>query len=991
MTTDHRAAPGDTLDDRYVLKQIIGQGGMGQVFWGEQINLGRKVAIKILRTRAEDRSEEYEARFRREALAASRLAHPNIVQIVDYGQDPDLGMYLVMEFLIGRNLAEIIDDGPAPSPHRIADILAQTLAALEAAHGSKILHRDIKPANIMACDVPGRPDFVKVLDFGIARALDGGLGDLKLTRAGTVCGTPAYMAPEQATGKTLDGRADLYAVGTILYEMLTGHLPFDETNPMDYLLRKVQEDAPLPDVMASGGDVPLELAAICSRGIARHPDHRYADAATFRKALEGWLRDAGDAPHRPRGEATATGTPAPAVPAASPAAGGEHKLEADTWAVLRQQDDGDAPELLAPTPPQASAAAAPPAPAEPYPRLGQRVVGREALLDELADALDQAEAQGWSGWVLYGHRGSGRSRLLSAAAARAGAAGWELFVVRPTATGLSPYLVPGDLLMPPRDEGPRLVVVDDLDLFPETVQEAFLTPTYFQDRPTLVLGAAVARSGAQTGARSRELPPLTTAERAQLTAECLGDAPPPDGPQRDFPAWLQHRLHLDVERGRLVPDAAGVWHYPDGPPWTGRMGSSTETATLVRDRVRDLPPLLQRLLRLLALAPAGLERDGLSRLDTGDESVDDLLERLLQAQLVEVRGVLWSIGSRTLAESLRAEIRPREQGRLSVELADLCAHAARYARGARRRQLHLQEAVLREAAGQRNQAAQRLRDVAELMRWIEQPERAIAPLRHALALSHGEVEWTTREIRLATDLATALSAAGNPKAAWELLEQIEVRQRLSPEYPARVALGRARALAVENLPAATEAFELATRLAGEAQDSFLEIAVRLAHAGLLIRRRDRANAARQVEGAQATLQLGDLPPHHAAEVELRLARALARTGDKDRARQGYRRVIDEAERQGLDHAVARAHLGLASLLIERGDPKGAGRHIDAVRSDRDLEPVIKARAALNRGLLATILRDPEMAQACHREALGWSCAAGWAGGIRQAKQSLERG
>ncbi len=1002
MSPGDHAAPGDTLDGRYALKEVIGQGGMGQVFRGEQINLGRTVAIKVLHTRLEDRTEEYEARFRREALAASRLGHPNIVQIVDYGRDPRLGLYLVMEFLVGHNLAEIIAGGPSPSPERSADILGQTLAALEAAHAAQILHRDIKPANIMACDVPGRPDFVKVLDFGIARALDGGLDDLKLTRAGTVCGTPTYMAPEQAMGKPLDGRADLYAVGTILYEMLTGHLPFDEVNPMDYLVRKVQSDAPAPDVLANGRDVPPALAAICARGIARDPDLRYPDAAAFRIALEQWLRG-GDA------EPAARRAPRPAP--AAPPRGGE-RLEADTWAVLRQQDGAAAPELtpLGPgagdadpfaTAPGAAAlrpagpspTGPPPAAAadRPYPPLGERLVGRDTLLDELADALDQTEACGWSGWLLEGPRGAGRSRVLAALAAHAGAAGWELTFARPTAPGGSPFLVPGDLLAPPRDQGPRLVLVDDLDLFAEPLQAAFYTATYFQDRPTLVCATAATARAAPVGVQRRPLPALTAADRQRLIGGCLGDVVAPSAPEADFPAWLQQRLQLDVERDRLAPDEDGTWRYRDAPPWAQAMGSSTEVEALVRDRVGDLPPTAQRLLRLLALSPLGLERDGLSHLELDRAEVDAALEQLARRRLVEARGLLWQVGSRSVGEALRAQIRPHERGRLYAELSEIAARAAGFARGVRRRQLHLQEAALLEAGDQPGRAADRLAGVADLLRWIEQPERAVAPLRHALALSRGEVEWTTREIRLTASLADALTATRNPKAAWELLEAIEIRPRLDAVYRARVALSRARALAVENLPPAVEAFEQAVLEADEASDRFLAIAARLSSAAHLRRRRDRDGAARLVDQAAERLQRGGLGDAEGIEAGLRLARALAKAGDREGARARYRAVREDAERLGVDHGAARARLGLAGLLIERGDPKGAGRHLDAVRSDLELEPVIKARAALNAGLLATILRDPDGASACHREALGWSCAAGWAEGIRQASATLGRG
>lgn len=292
------ARAGVILDGRYQLDRPVGRGGMGMVFRATQLNLGRTVAVKVLPTDLLERGGEFEVRFRREALAISKLQHPNIVQVLDFGRDPHFGLYLVMEYLDGRSLDEVMFEDHPVAPRRAADLLIQALSALEAAHAASILHRDIKPANMMACDVPGRPDLVKVLDFGVARPLGRELDSWKLTRDGMVCGTPLYMAPEQATAAGLDARADVYAAGTVLYEMLAGHLPFDETAPMDCLAIKVAEDPPPLRALSSGDPVPRSsVRSACAPSPASPTGASATPPVSAKPWSNGWAaRRAG---HRP--------------------------------------------------------------------------------------------------------------------------------------------------------------------------------------------------------------------------------------------------------------------------------------------------------------------------------------------------------------------------------------------------------------------------------------------------------------------------------------------------------------------------------------------------------------------------------------------------------------------------------------------------------------------------------------------------------------------
>src|SRR5256712_6358504 len=211
----------------------MGRGGMGKFSRARHGARDRLVCLKMLKpTLLEDSSVV--GRFEREALAASRLNHPNSIQVLDFGRnDTDGSLYIVMEYVQGKDLRLVLRDEWPLEEARLCNIMAQVLSALGEAHAHNVIHRDLKPENIMVEQRRDQTEFVKVLDFGIAKILDSDMPGL--TRNDVVCGTPQYMAPEQATGSQLDARCDLYAVGVILYQMATGHLPFDGQNSMEVL------------------------------------------------------------------------------------------------------------------------------------------------------------------------------------------------------------------------------------------------------------------------------------------------------------------------------------------------------------------------------------------------------------------------------------------------------------------------------------------------------------------------------------------------------------------------------------------------------------------------------------------------------------------------------------------------------------------------------------------------------------------------------------
>ncbi|NVB38895.1 protein kinase [Pseudenhygromyxa sp. WMMC2535] len=271
---------GEVLADRYEIVERVGEGGMGTVYLGRHVTLGKPVALKVLRSDFLDRRDLAE-RFLREAQAASRIGHENIVDIMDFGQTPEGAPYFVMEHLDGLELDELLDrEGRLPWP-RARGIVLQIARALSAAHRCGVIHRDLKPGNVLLVNRDANPDYVKLLDFGIAKLED----EAALTHDGCVFGTVAYMAPEQALGTTVDARADIYALGCVAFELLTGQLPFEARNPQAMLDMHIEDPPPKPRELAPYADIPEAVEDAILRALAKDPDERFEDMADFVRAL----------------------------------------------------------------------------------------------------------------------------------------------------------------------------------------------------------------------------------------------------------------------------------------------------------------------------------------------------------------------------------------------------------------------------------------------------------------------------------------------------------------------------------------------------------------------------------------------------------------------------------------------------------------------------------------------------------------------------------
>ena len=266
---------GQILGGRYRLIELLGQGGMATIYRAADNGLGRDVALKLLRSEYL-RDPDFSSRFRQEAQAAASLSHPNVVTVYDYGEDPS-GPFIVMELVDGEDLATILRRSGALPPRQAARIASGVGRALAAAHASGIVHRDVKPGNVLI----GRDGRVKVVDFGIARAV----AEAQVTLPGTTLGSVHYFSPEQARGEPATAASDIYSLGIVLYEMLTGVRPWEGDSAASVALARLS--GPIPDPTSVRESVPPELGVIVRTALARAPADRFASASAMADALDG--------------------------------------------------------------------------------------------------------------------------------------------------------------------------------------------------------------------------------------------------------------------------------------------------------------------------------------------------------------------------------------------------------------------------------------------------------------------------------------------------------------------------------------------------------------------------------------------------------------------------------------------------------------------------------------------------------------------------------
>src|SRR3954469_1166379 len=297
---------------------------MGLVYDGHDATLDRRVAIKTILTRNLDEAtaKHYEMRFRREVRAVARLNHPNIVQVYDFGTEGDLA-YIVMEFIQGRELKDMLDAKEGLELGKIFKLMGELLDALDFAHEAGVIHRDVKPANVMI-DSAGH---AKLADFGVARVTEASGDQAEATRAGAMVGTPSYMSPEQIQGQTIDRRTDIFSAGILFYQLLTGQKPFEGTG-MGLAMKIVQNDPVPPTTLVQ---IPPVIDAVVARALAKTPEERYQTAREFAADLKRILE--GKEP-----EAT---MPAPAAPPAAARAAAPTPAEKEFWEGVKNSDDAE--------------------------------------------------------------------------------------------------------------------------------------------------------------------------------------------------------------------------------------------------------------------------------------------------------------------------------------------------------------------------------------------------------------------------------------------------------------------------------------------------------------------------------------------------------------------------------------------------------------------------------------------------------------------------
>jgi len=337
QSAERDALLGTLLAGRYRIEALIGSGGMGAVYRAEHVHMRKAVAVKVLHKEM-TAFPEVVARFEREAVAAGRIEHPHVVSASDFGQLEDGSFYLVLEFIEGQSLAKLVSKTRTLPATRALRITRQIVEALSAAHGLGIVHRDLKPENVMLVDKDGDQDFVKVLDFGIAKIkVEETIEQPALTQIGTVFGTPEYMSPEQARGELVDARADLYTVGVILYEMLAGVSPFKDDDLVVVLTRHLTLDPPpLPS------SVDPQVVALVLLLLKKSRDERVQSASELIDRIDAILEAPGSA-------AGFAGIPASGVMRAGRGA----RSSADVTVVEAQLAEGFAPTILGETTPHA--------------------------------------------------------------------------------------------------------------------------------------------------------------------------------------------------------------------------------------------------------------------------------------------------------------------------------------------------------------------------------------------------------------------------------------------------------------------------------------------------------------------------------------------------------------------------------------------------------------------------------------------------------------
>ncbi len=965
---------GRTVGGSYTLQELVGVGGMGRVYRAEQGILGRTVAVKVIHPHLLG-DEQTVARFYTEARAASRLNHPNSVGVIDFGRTDDGILYLVMEYLKGKDLSMVMhEEGPLPFP-RICDTLDGVLSALGEAHALGVVHRDLKPENIIVMQFRSGQDLVKVVDFGLATIVGG--GGTSITAPGLVCGTPDYMSPEQGRGERVDGRGDLYSLGVVLFELLTDELPFVADTPTKVVLRHINDPVPDPREVAPHRDIPPALAEAALRALSKSPAARFQSAEEMQEAIKRIGTGL-------RSETAGT------VACQSCGARNPESMRFCGSCGSRLSPVERAPVVRTSLTPRSSF----------RPRVSERaLVARSAEIEQIARA--RSEAVGRPCRIhISGEPGVGKSRLLSEVAARAARAQEVVVAAGPHPSGAAvPYGAAWTLLaglLDVEEQGlERLIAQDGVFTEPmvragisEVVHPTGLAGFEGRDRAGAVATAlatavrvaagrspggrvlivvddlprcdglsqkAVAAMGAMigdvgatlltagtspdTGTQEAVSIPLRGLEEEEAAAFLAVRATGPDAARASVPPATGERYLLPLYLEQL--QALGLSMNPDEAP--------PRLADVVAQRIERLGLSARRVLQAAAVLGDRCDLEVLREVNGGPD-LEGATE-LTKHELVRVDGAGLEIVHPFLRDLVEASIPAEARKELH--------HRALSVESSRDAPLEVRaEHAFR--AGEAMSALMLLERMGDLAAERGDAQGAVLAYRHGVELARREV-LETGDISLEGAIVTFSRKLG------EALRQ------------------------TGDIAGADGVLREAMDLAGPVTR---ERALMLIALGRVAVRRERRRDAMRLLGQalEITNRLGQ--PELEARVQLAMARVRREEGDHIGAANAFGRVLEVLDGQASSGALsARVALELGEVLMEVGDTeRGVEQLTRAFRAGQSAEAPALAAAALG-ALAAADEMDGERDRAAQRyeDAAGMAAEAGDAEGYarwRAAATSL---
>lgn len=959
---------GRVIGEKFRLRERIASGASGSVYCADQIALGRTVAVKLLRPELA-LDDRFLSRFHGEALAASRLNHPNTVAVIDYGQTDDGVLYLAMEYLRGLSLAEVARAERPLSVEHVVDFVAQIAAGAAEAHDAGVVHADLKPENVVVERRQRGWNLVKVVDFGIARLLGAASEE---TSDGAICGTPEYMAPEIVRGGEPTFASDIYALGAILFELLAGAPPFEGESTIEILTAHLQHEPPPLSAVAERPEIPPALEEIARLALAKEPQDRFASAEAFRDALLAAARG----PSERAALCADCGAPNAERFKYCPECGRPREDALALFAEREATARADRAEIDTP-PPESS-------PLFPLP-----LVGRDTALTR---ARAHARARGGC-LVVAGPPGSGKTRLLREAFAgpRPGGDTPSLIIATPDPSGAgAPYypvraVVATALALPPR------CTYADLE------RAALELGLVSRDLPgiTELLAPRGDLDELEPAARRREL--FASARRALVTAAArkplvfaFDDADRYDEPSRAFLRDLAGRAHAEDLRVAIAisapaaADAAGaddlttgtdaqrVWLAPLGAPALRGLASHLEhggraelppaddlgasgghpghineryrlfvegggpspvadsTADLLAARLELLPREAQLVAQAIAAYGIEADEEGARAALGGSLDGAEVAEAIA---ILEARGII-ARGDRLAFE--RAFVRevvyavtPAETKR-TLHAACLEHLGPDLEPGARA--IHL------EGAGRRAEAARAFETAGDAARVALDRggsaghyQRGLENARRAMLAAEDDLH-RRRFISISIKLASALAEGGDLGLARGVLDEALGHCHEAPVLKARLfrEIGRAHAEAHE-LTAAEDSARQAAGLGIMAGERELLTEIYLDLADYRVRAGKWAEAAADLEEALDLLHGGESggagrPPASLWRLALRLAKLRAERGERARALAAAREAENMATAVGARLGVARAHAVIAAQLEGGGDASGAAHY-----------------------------------------------------------------